>query len=977
MKILQNKKLFRGLASVFALLLGVVIGFTTVMFENRGIIDNALQLNSSTPVATDNLYFTSDYGAINDDNWRALQSDIQEHNRNVMGEGAVLLKNNGALPLIADERNITVMGNGSLYYNENTKVYTPEWAEAFTAGGFSVNSAVTDAYMSAGLENNSSKVSEIATSALSASSSTFSEFGDAAVIVFKRVGGENADLAVKDADGVPLLSLHANEAALLEYVASRPEFKKTIVIINSAYPMDLGWVDDSRYGVDACIWVAPQGDSGFEAIPDLLSGKLNFSGKLVDTFAADSLSSAAMQNYGSFTFSNYPGSEYNYIVAAEGIYIGYKYYETRYQDQVLGINQADSSYGAFEGDTWDYAAEICYPFGYGLSYGTFAQQLTDLQWSREEGTVVATVSVTNNCDIAGKSVVQLYAQLPYEYGKTAEKSAIQLIGYGKTGVIEPGDTEEITVTVDEYLFATYDMNANGGKGGYVYDAGDYYFAIGDDSHDALNNILALRGETGMFDAFGESVNGKPENARMFNLSEADTETYANSEETGVEVSNKFEHADLNYYIENAVQYMTRSDWSTFPETYDNIAATDEMISMITYESDYYDIGDVTDKEFSDYKVGQVYADPINFIEMKDVPLTGTYTDADGVEHNADKEWEKFLDQLSIRDLTNFLGDSFMNITIQTVNKPKNVNVDGPEGMAASYTYSDGTKENAADYNSSVLCAATWNRELIEERAYFMSEEALYAGVQLVFGSPSSNIHRVPYCGRNVQYISEDGVLNYEYGAIYSAKQQEKGLISMVKHFAANYQEVNRHSVCTFMTEQSMREIELKSFEGSITKGGALGVMSSYNLIGCVPSCSNRALLTDLLRGEWGFEGYCITDAKAPASDREAYVAMLAGTDMWCLSQTSTNTVYRNMLEKGDANLMELVRQSNKRIYHTYAQSNLINGLTSDTVVGDDAWSWWQNAMVAICVVVGVLALGCTTVYVLAQYTTIFKRKKAE
>lgn len=961
MKILQNKKLFRGVAATSALVLAVATGFTTVMFENRGLIDSALGLNGSTPTATSNIYYKSNYGDINDANWDKLQADIVKHNIDVMGEGAVLLKNNGVLPLSQGERKVTLLGNGCL----------SGWQGAFTSGGYSVNTAVINAYSNANLENTNAQVQEISVSALGSTAGTFSEYGDAAIIVLKRTGSEGKDHAVKDADGVPLLSLHEGEKALLEYVASRSEFKKTIVIVDSANQMELGWVDETRYGVDACVWVAPEGNSGFNAIPELLSGKRNFSGKLVDTFAANSLSSPAMQNYGNFKFTN---SNSAYIVEAEGIYVGYKYYETRYQDQILGINNASSSSGAFVGSTWNYADEMCYPFGYGLSYTNFEQKLTDLTWNREKKTVTASVEVKNTGNEDGKAIVQLYAQLPYEYGVTAEKSAIQLIGYEKTDVLPKGGAPvTVTVEVDEYLFATYDQNAHDGKGGYVYDAGDYYFAIGDDCHDALNNVLAAREETGMIDSFGNSVIGRADNAKKVNLAETDSTTYAKSS-TGAEVSNKFEHADLNYYMPGTVTYLTRNDWTTFPKTYDNLTATDKMIAMVKYESDFYDTGKVTDKAFSDYKLSQVYEDKINFIDMKEVPLTGKYTDVNGVEQDADKQWEKFLDQLSVRELTNYLGDSFMNILIQTVNKPKNVNVDGPEGMNISFVRSDGTKQNAAKYNSSVVCAATWNRDLIEDRAYYMSEEALFTGVHLVFGSPACNTHRVPYCGRNVQYLSEDGIVNYEYGVVYSKKQQEKGLISMVKHLAANNQETNRNSACTFMSEQALREIELKAFEGSITKGGALGVMSSYNLIGCVPACSDRALLTDVLRGEWGFDGYCITDAKTPSNEREAYYALLAGTDMWCLSQVTTNTLYRGMLEKGDANLMELVRQANKRIYHTYSQSSLINGLATDTVIAAEAWSWWQGAMVAIDVIFGVLALGGVAMFVLSQYTNLFNKK---
>lgn len=292
------------------------------------------------------------------------------------------------------------------------------------------------------------------------------------------------------------------------------KFGKIIVLVNSPFPMDLQWIEDPQYGVDACLTFGAAGDVGFIGVANILTGKADPSGHLVDTYAADSMSAPAMRNFGDFTFSNHNTQyENKYVVYAENIYVGYKYYETRYHDQVLGINNATGSAGVYEsqGNSWNYADEMAYTYGYGLSYSQFTQEVTSIEWDKENHEVVAKVTVTNNGPENGsnysgkaKSVVQLYASLPYEDGQ-AQKSAIQMIGFAKTPELEVGKPYEIEVRADDYLFATYDENATNGadssrKGCYVFDEGDYYFAIGDNAHDALNNVMALE--------YGATVDGK-------------------------------------------------------------------------------------------------------------------------------------------------------------------------------------------------------------------------------------------------------------------------------------------------------------------------------------------------------------------------------------------------------------------------------------------------------------------------------------
>lgn len=430
--------------------------------------------------------------------------------------------------------------------------------DALRTAGFTVNDAVYDVIESGdNAFGKTGDIGELDVSAYSSVRSSFADYSDAAIVVLRRYGGEEGELnhgmgdgGLDDGnrttwesgpEGVPELALHQEEKDLLNMIESSGEFDKTVVLVNSGYAMDLGWLDD--YGVDACLWIGYPGGYGMTGVANVLAGKADPSGRLADTYATDSLSSPAIQNSGNRRFTNLNTLYKNkFTVYAEGIYVGYKYYETRYQDLILGVNNADGSAGTFagSGDEWNYADEMAFTFGSGGSYADFTQALTGFEWDRETHTVTATVSVTNNGDetYEGKSkdVVQLYVQLPWEEGM-AEKPAVQLAAFGKTVELAAGEDTEVELTFSDYIFATYDENAVNGadttkKGCYTFDAGDYHFAIGDDAHDALNNILAARGASGMYDAEGAPVAGDTSKVRTVTLDALDNTTYATSQRTG-------------------------------------------------------------------------------------------------------------------------------------------------------------------------------------------------------------------------------------------------------------------------------------------------------------------------------------------------------------------------------------------------------------------------------------------------------------
>ena len=959
-----------GLTSLFALLFSMAVSLSSSAFYYSGYVNSFLGLTGQTiAIEGDTNYYPSAYGELNAENADRLMADEKAHSIRAMHEGTVMLRNeNGALPLSAAERSVTIFGNNAadpVYRaNAGNASFSAEYGgalyEAFEQAGFRVNPTIRDAYENSGVRRNSvasrgnSSIGEVPESFYTdAMKASFDEYADVAFVLFTRYGGEGVDLDMKDAEGVPMLSLHESEADLLRMIRQSGVFKKTVVLINSPFAMDVQWIEDEDFGVDACLVFGATGDYGFLGLADILTGAADVTGHLADTWASSSLSSPAMQNFGDFQFSNL-NKLYGdrYLVYAEDIYVGYKYYETRYQDEVLGLNNAASSAGAFMGDSWSYADEMAYPFGYGLSYAHFTQKLEDLSWDQSSHTVTAKVKVTNEGGFDGesKSLVQLYVQLPYEAGM-AQKSAVQLIGFQKSSALGTGESETVTVTVSDYFFATYDENAQNGAdnsktGCYVFDAGDYYFAIGSSAHDALNNIMAKKGVTGMFDEKGNPVAGNSDMAVKAWLDNYDNTSYAVSPVTGAVVSNQLQNADLNGYIPGAVDYLTRDDWNSFPKAIENLSATDEMKELMVGAS-YVKPEDAPDT--AELSFGQDAG--LKLIDMMDVPY-------------GDAKWKSFIDQLSIGNLATVCGDNRGVVAIPEVGKPANASTNGPSGIQGSYMKGNG--KACTLYVDEPIQAATFNLELAAERGAFMAEDAAYAGVTMVFG-PGANIHRTAYLGRNSEYFSEDGFLSYQMSRANAVPMTERGIITGFKHFCLNDQEVNRHGVATFATEQACREIYFKAFEGALADGAGLGVMTSYNRIGLTASPAHRGAQIEILRNEWGFKGINITDSSKDASD---YVltaeCITSGTDLF-LSDTGRQSELSNLVVKNrDGNILNWMKTANEHFYYAHTRSVLMNGLAEETVIEETVY-WWQPTLIALCALLGVLTVASGLVYVWKAY----------
>ncbi len=965
---MQKKwKVFRGLTAVFCALAILLVNVTGIAKDNEGSVSRFFGIKVSTAgeLTPENTLYKTDFtedGVPSKEGLKALNAAQDDYIIKVSEEGSVLLRNvDNALPLAGTEK-VTLFGsafmspvyrgisNGASF--DLVRGIDPH--DAFKNAGFDINEDIYKAY---GESDGVSLTSE--------QKATFSAYSDAAVVMLKRQDGEGSDVDHTTRE----LALSADEKTMMDTVKAGG-FKKVIVLLNSGYPMEADWLEE--YGVDACLWIGYPGLTGFQGVANLVAGKANPSGKLIETYATDSLSSPAMQNFGDFDFSNGEGK---YLIYAEGIYVGYKYYETRYEDLILQRFSADSAAGIFksQGGAWNYADEISYPFGFGLSYTTFTQELGDVAYDEGTDTFSIPVTVTNTGSVAGKSVVQVYAQLPYtEYDQEnlVEKSAIQLAGYSKTGQLEPGASETVTVEVDRYLLASYD--ANGAKG-YILDAGDYYFAIGDDAHDALNNVLAAKNAEGMYDHEGNPVPGDAAKTYHWTIDALDTESYRHSDATGVEVTNQFTDdplysTDYNYFVPDTVTYLTRQDWNTFPKTYSGLTLTDQMTKI--HSGDFLEelkSGDVPAK--SDITTGQVGEKAISFVEMHGVPLTGTYTDADGVEQNADEMWDKFLDQLTVEDMATVTADDFGIKPVSTVSLPEIVNQDGPDGIRGSYNYGNG---QGTLFNNVSLLMSTYNTELIRLRGYYTGEDGLYTGVSQYWG-PGCNNHRTPYGGREFEYMSEDGIVAYyAIGEIVEA-MQEKGLICAPKHLAGNDQEANRSGVMTFMTEQVLREITLKSFESAYTIGHTKSTMTSYNALGACYTARNSALMNEVARNEWGFDGIFITDAGS-CTDTPV-VTIASGTDMFCLGGTMGSSVVSALNQESDGFGLQALRETNKRFYYVYANSLLMNGLTETTVVSHET-PWWLASLYAIDAVFGAATVLCACAFIYGAYAKKGGKKDA-
>ncbi len=937
---MKKTNFWRGMTALFTLLFALAMFGQALAFHREGDVNLFLgTLPPAMEVSDDTNYYPSSFETKDE-----MRTALQAHLIQAQEEGSVLLRNeNGALPLTGSE-SVTLFGFAAaspVYHggsggpsNSGVNLY-----DALKEAGVNVNETVYNAIVAAGgTRTKTGLIGEIPVSAYQGTESSFASYGDAAIYVMSRFGGEEGDLNHglqndwQEGPAIRELALHEEEIATLEMIREAG-FKKVIVVLNSGYAMELGELPE--YGVDAILWIGYPGNYGMYGVANILTGKADPSGRNVITYAANSLSSAAMQNAGDFTFTNLTGLYKNkYLVYAEGIYVGYKYYETRYQDEVLGVNNAVSAKGAYMGDEWHYDDEMVYSFGEGESYADFTVELKSLDWDRTSHTVTAQVNVTNNGGFEGKSKypVQLYVSLPWEPGQ-AEKSAIQLVDFAKTGYLSAGESETVTITVSDYLFAAYDQNAVNGadsskQGCYVFDAGDYYFSVGNGAHDALNNVLKAK---------GADVEGNADNTVKVTLDALDNTTWAVSPYTGAVVSNHFEDRDINYFIPGTVTYLTRGDWETFPEAVTDLTATPEIQDLME-NFQYVKPADAPDISVYKYKQDN----GISFIDMKDVAFDDNET------------WDAFIDQLTVTELAQIVGDKMGLDTIPSIDFPAYAGGDGPDGYQAGGVL----------FAAEMVDASAFNKEVIEKRGDFFAEESFWLGFRHTY-APGGNIHRTPYSGRNFEYYSEDAILSYICGEIQTRAMAQKGLVGTFKHFCGNDQETNRHGVAEFMTEQTYREGPMKGFEGGLQKDHSLGTMTAYNRIGCIPTASDYETMTTVLRGEWGFTGINMTDSsKDSASYMGTGDALYAGTNQFNNDPGRVPEASNYLTKDRDGFIWGKLREVAKYYLYSMSRSNLVNGLAKEVPVADYT-PWWKPAMIGLDVALGILTAGSCALFLLS------------
>lgn len=966
---MKRKRLWTGLASLTSFMLVLSILGVNCMMDYAGTVNGALGIKTSKvenqgDSSENTTYYESEYGDLNAENLQKLISDTYSESVLEEQEGAVLLKNtDNALPLSDKETKVTLFGHATaqpLYKNASagSSGYKGEYCidlyTAFKDAGFSINDTLYNAYVdSATTRGNGAAVfGQQATEwAMGEEDSSFytdelkdswsDDYNDVAIVMLSREGGEGVELYTEDPDeGISQLALHQDEKDMLQMIKDSGKFSKTIVLINSGNPMEVNWLDE--YDVDACLWIGLPGQRGFEGVANLLTGAANPSGHLTDTYAVNSLSAPAVVN-GSYNNQNWTNLDDVldksdetdsciswYTVQAEGIYVGYKYYETRYEDSILGQGNANSTAGSSSGKPWTYTDEVSYPFGYGLSYTSFDQTLDSVDINGDDITV--TVTVTNTGDVAGKSTVQIYAQTPYgDYEKAnhVEKSSVQLLDYGKTGELQPGASETVKITCDKYLLASYDYTT---AKGYIMSEGQYYLTIGNDAHDGINNILAAKGATGMVDVSGAATGANASN--VYSWSEKfDADTYHNSRNTGEEVTNQFEDCDINYWQDDAVTYLSRNDWdATYPTSAVQVEATDEMIEVLN--GDYYKQAD-NSSSVSDYTIG----------ENQNIPLAAMI----GLEYN-DEKWDTYLNQFTIEELASITADNFGTAEITSVGKPATVAGDGPDGIGGTFDkekYGDGRDDTCFPCEN--ILAATFNKELLTRRGELMGEEALYLGMAYVW-MPGTNLHRTPFGGRNFEYYSEDANMNYLSEIVEVQGIESKGIQAGAKHLAGNDQENNREGISIFFNEQAFREGALRGCEGSITKGGGMAIMQAFNRLGMTWCSASSALCTQVVRNEWGFEGFEETDAIAGGNSFKLHFlsTLAAGSDVFCLDFTgaSSAAISNQITNNDDGDMLAQLREAAHYYLYAIANSAVMNGYSTNSIVVA-VTPWWQPTMYAL------------------------------
>ena len=923
-----------GAVAIIALI--VIIAVRKLKVENRKLIRSEagiallcvviiiVNLICSGPMST-LISLATGNGTISDE----TSAEATQLSQEIAGEGIVLLKNDNNILPITDNKNLNVFGwastnpcyggtgSGSL----SDAYETVSLLQGLEDAGFSLNSDLSDFYTAyrsdrpeVGMWAQDWTLPEpTADSYTDELINDAKNFSDTALVVITRVGGEGADLPTdvstvtytdnsteyKDfEDGEHYLQLSQTEKDMVELVCNN--FDNVLVVYNGANTMELGFVNDYEQ-IQGVIWCPGTGQSGFEALGEIIAGESNPSGKTSDTFVKDLTTTPTWNNFGDFEYDNMEEFEHtqtnftsttesygpHFVNYVENIYVGYRFYETAATEGLI-----------------NYDDMVMYPFGYGLSYTSFTQEMGAI--TETDNTISFDVTVTNTGDVAGKDVIEVYYNPPYTNGGI-EKATANLITFEKTDELQPGDSQTINITFNKEDMASYDSyNA----AAYVLEAGDYGISIRENSHNIIDEQIVSISETIVYDE---------NNKRSTDESVA---------------TNQFEDA------EGEVTYLSRANgFANYAES----TAAPKTMSM-------------PEEQKSTFVVDTVNYNPEDYNDESDeMPTTGAkngleLADLRGLDYD-DPQWDKLLDQLTVTEMDNLIAlGGYTTASISSVNKVMTVDCDGPASINNNFT---GT--GSIGFPSAVMIANTWNKDIalaFGESIGKMADEMDVSG----WYAPAMNIHRSAFSGRNFEYYSEDGVLSGYMAANAVIGAEEYGVYAYIKHFALNDQETNRtEMLCTWATEQAIREINLKPFEIAVKEGGAKAVMSAFNYIGTTYAGGNNALLNNVLRGEWGFQGMVLTDYFGGYGYMDSDICIRNGND-FCLVAYDMES--NHLTDKTSATSVIAMRQAAKNIMYTVVNSRAYDAANLQTGLMP-----WQITMIVIDVILaaGVIGLEVVTI----------------
>lgn len=977
------------LVVVFALSTALIFTASGIMLENASAVSGFL--NAQTQIVyeeesdedVDSTYYKTQFNSVAE-----VIANGEELCEEVVAEGAVLLKNdNNALPLNkggkvtlygAGSTNIVIGGGGSSITGASYVDFKTAFEDASV--GLDVNDGLWNWYSQHTEYGRKTGTgigarSTIGEAPWSVLPDAKTAAADAAIFVVTRTGSEDADAYLNSGDNSDMtngnyLALSPNERDVLTNLKKLKgtAFDKIIMLMNTTNQVELNFADSEEFGIDSILWCGSLGSTGACAVGDILVGNVNPSGRLSDTFWANHRYNPVNANFGDYTFGGTMadggspsgfgiyglGTTYRvgYVVYQEGIYVGYRYTETRYEDYVTRSGNA--------GD-YDYSEVVAYPFGYGLSYTTFDYSEPSFSYDAETDVYTVSVTVTNTGNTAGKETVQVYAQKPYtDYDMThgVEKAAVELVGFAKTGMLEGGVNASETVSIEvpgEYL-AAYDSN---GKGTYIAEEGDHYLTVARDAHDAANNILAAKGYTPGSTENRMDGAGVASLAHKITLSEdsvgfnfdadgVDSEKYSVAD-TQAEIVNRFDYADINRYEnrgDNSVTYVSRKDWNGTVKfgIGDNNTVLDNHVKLI--------LNAALESDLREEKYQRAPEDNVAYPKYNSTETAYTLMDlrtrGDDDDDPTNDEpipyddpmWDDLLDQLTWEDTVKFLScGERMTSAIDSIAKPQTIDHNGAVGVNQRFNNNEKVNRGFAvtkndpdknEYPSAYPCngiaAATFNVELMTKYGEAWGEDALWAGYAGLYG-PGLNMHRSPYGGRNFEYFSEDSVLAGKICSALSAAIEGKGIYVYLKHPLLNDQEEGRRTISTWANEQTIREIYARPFEICFEEGGASNVMTGLNKVG--PTNNIFAGFVDtLFRGEFGMKGFAITDYMQEGQNVNMPVAHLYGIAL----PDRDYSIYNNydQYKTGHGELAWAMRENVHHVLYTVVHSAAMNGMTANT-----------------------------------------------